>query len=73
MSNLIPQPMSKSTLLLLIADMQEHIEADDSWEGWIEYLMPDNPEEGVDFQVRASYRIGNLEGQGGMRMIGEIP
>lgn len=25
-----------------------------------------------DFQVRASYRIGNLMGQGGVRMIGEM-
>jgi hypothetical protein len=71
MSNLIPHPMSKATLLTLIEDIREHVEADDSWEGWIEYTMPENGE--ADFQVRASYRIGNLGGQGGMRMIGKVP
>lgn len=30
------------------------------------------PDPEGDFMVRASYRIGNLEGQGGVRMIGEM-
>lgn len=28
--------------------------------------------EGTDFVVSAAYRVGNLQGQGGMRMIGEL-
>jgi hypothetical protein len=32
--------------------------------------MTDGPD--TNFRVRASYRIGNSQGQGGMRMIGKI-
>jgi hypothetical protein len=28
--------------------------------------------EGTDFVIRAAYRVGNLQGQGGMRMIGKM-
>jgi hypothetical protein len=28
--------------------------------------------EGTEFVLKAAYRIGNLQGQGGMRMIGEL-
>ena len=76
----IPEPMSKTTLLALLDDIRAHVALDDSFEGFIEYLMPWSEEigdpvtdgEGIDFRVRASYRIGNREGQGGMRMIGRI-
>jgi hypothetical protein len=29
--------------------------------------------EGKDFWVRAVFRVGNSEGQGGVRMVGEVP
>lgn len=92
-----PVPVSKDTLLALLDDIRHHVEADDSFEGSLEYLMP-YPEPcpecrhqppgtlpacvtcggtqeipydaDVDFLLRAAYRIGNSQGQGGMRMIG---
>jgi hypothetical protein len=55
----------------------------DSMEGSIEYLLPPTPDElpdgeghakwaDAEFAVRASYRVGNSMGQGGVRMIGEM-
>lgn len=79
---LIPAGMSKETLTLLLDDIKAHVEAGDSYEGSIEYTMPApaTPEEEVagwpsadaEFWVTAVYRIGNLQGQGGMRMIGTV-
>ena len=72
----MPVGMTKETLLALLDDIRHHVEAGDSMEGSIEYLMPYDEEmeiiEGADFSVRAAYRVGNLQGQGGMRMIGEM-
>jgi hypothetical protein len=76
----IPEPCSKETLLMLLDDIRAHVEADDSFEGFVEYTMPWSEEIGdpmtdgpdTNFRVRASYRIGNSQGQGGMRMIGKI-
>lgn len=70
-----PVPMTKETLLALLDDIRAHVDAGDSMEGSLEYLMPWDEEkneiiEGADFVVRAAYRIGNLQGQGGMRLIG---
>lgn len=50
------------------------IETGDSFEGFIEYLIPDN-EEDIDsnkFAVRARFRVGNSQGQGGLTVIGEL-
>jgi hypothetical protein len=77
----IPQPMTKEQLLVVLDDIRAHVEADDSFEGHLEYLMPwssdigdpetDGPE--IDFRVRAGYRVGNQGGsQGGFRMIGRV-
>jgi hypothetical protein len=74
--------MSLETLAFLLADIREHVIQGDSYEGSIEYLMPgpvppgedENlwPATDADFWVTATYRIGNLQGQGGMRMIGTV-
>lgn len=64
-----PVPMSKDQLLAVLDDIRAHVAANDSFEGSIEYLMPEEPGEGVDFDVRAGYRIGNSVGQGGFRLI----
>lgn len=68
-----PVPMSKETLVVLLDDIKEHVEAGDSFEGFLNYLMPgpDDPDD-AEFMVEARYRIGNLQGQGGMRIIGEV-
>lgn len=80
--NLIPVGMTKETLGFLLADIREHVLEGDSYEGSIEYTMPApaTPEEeragwpsaDAEFWVTAVYRIGNLQGQGGMRMIGTV-
>jgi hypothetical protein len=71
-----PIPMSKVRLLVLLDDIRVRIAADDSYEGSLEYGMPlDESGEIIpdaDFVVRAAYRVGNLQGQGGMRLIGRI-
>jgi hypothetical protein len=67
-------PMTKNNLVSTLRDMADVVEADDSFEGSIEYLMPldEAVPEGTFALVRASYRIGNSMGQGGVRMIGEM-
>ena len=76
----VPEPVSKETLLAVLDDIRHHVEAGDSWEGYVEYTMPWNEEMGdretdgkeIDFRLKAGYRIGNLQGQGGFRMIGKV-
>ena len=68
-----PVPVSRESLLAVLDDIRHHVAHGDSFEGSLEYLMPepgDPPE--VEFRLRAAYRIGNLQGQGGMRMIGSL-
>lgn len=67
--NMKPKFLIKEELLAVLADMITRIEADDSFEGFIEYLIPEEENHVNGFNVRASYRIGNLLGQGGMRMV----
>jgi len=68
----------------LLRDMSERVALGDSFEGSIEYSMPDVPEwaqrgepkpdgwRDPDVLVRAVYRIGNTQGQGGVRIVGSI-
>jgi len=73
MSNLIHQKMSYTDLAQFLRDMAQAVEAGDSFEGNIEYLMPlDNPEPGTAM-VRGVVRIGNRSGQGSVMMIGTVP
>lgn len=70
-----PALLSKEQLSKLLRHMAELVETGDSFEGSLEYLIPDidpEPKEGEDFAVTARFRIGNLDGQGGMRFIGEL-
>jgi hypothetical protein len=66
--------MSKVSLLALLDDIRTHVEAGDSLEGSLEYTMPFDADgeiiENADFVVRAVYRVGNLQGQGSMRLVG---
>jgi hypothetical protein len=70
--------MSQDALAYVLRHMAMCVEQGDSFEGSIEYLMPIPEEEGQEFPegtyalVQASYRIGNLDGQGSVRMIGEM-
>lgn len=88
MSNLIPAPMTRDQLVAVLTDILEHVKSGDSFEGNIEYLMPDEfavengdppagwgkwPTTDCEFWVTGAYRVGNLWGQGGMAMVGEVP
>lgn len=73
MSNLIPLEMSYEQLAALLEDMAHRARVGDSYEGHIEYLMPEEDGGPDKVLVRGAYRIGNTEGQGGMRLIGTVP
>jgi hypothetical protein len=56
-----------------LADMLDRVRSGDSLEGSIEYLVPDmHDPAGAEVMVRTTYRVGNLQGQGGMRIVGTI-
>lgn len=61
--------MSKEQLLAILDDIRARVAEGDSFEGSIEYLMPEPLGLEGDFAVVASYRIGNTMGQGGLRLI----
>lgn len=79
MSN-VPEFLTREQLLLVLDDITQRITAGDSFEGFFEYTLPwdaemGDPETDEDkdgYRVRASYRVGNLQGQGGMRMVGRL-
>jgi hypothetical protein len=71
-----PVGMTVTQFLAVLDDIRDRVAVADSFEGWVEYLMPDSLDNGVRFDVRAGYRVGNSQGQGGFRMIqgdGETP
>lgn len=64
--------MKLEELLALLTDIRDSVLVGDSFEGSIEYLMPGPLGLKGDFAVRASYRIGNRDGQGGLRTVGKL-
>lgn len=67
------EPMTKGQLFALIDDIHERIHEGDSFEGRLIWAIPDPDEDDLPeivARVEACYRIGNRDGQGGMRMIG---
>ena len=64
-----PAELDKEGLIRLLQDVYFGVLTGDSLEGFIEYTIGDAP--GM-FDVRARYRVGNREGQGGHRMVGEF-
>lgn len=69
-----PEPMSLDTLATTLELLAAAVRAGDSLEGHIEWLLPAGPEdtmpEGTDVLVRAGFRTGNRNGQGGFTTIG---
>jgi hypothetical protein len=53
--------VTKAYLLAILDDIRAHVAADDSFEGSLQYLIPEN---GDGFELMASYRVDNLRGQG---------
>lgn len=72
-TKLVPVPMSRNELVAVLEDILAHVKSGDSFEGFLNYLIPgmEAMEQGVEFVVEARYRIGNLQGQGGMRIYGK--
>jgi len=66
-----PVFVTKDELLAIIDDIRARVRHDDSFEGFLNYLMPEENDDPSGFRVEARYRIGNSMGQGGMRMIME--
>lgn len=67
-----PVNMSHEDLLAVLDDIRSRVAQGDSFEGHIEWLLPEDDDAPArSFDVQASYRVGNTMGQGGMRMIGE--
>lgn len=64
-----PVPMSKDQFLAVLDDIRAHVADGDSFEGSLQYTIPEEPGDGIDFDVHAGYRIGNSLGQGGFRLI----
>ena len=68
---LVPVNMSREDLLYIIDDIRAGVGEGDSFEGFLNYLIPDDPDAPADsFDVEARYRVGNLQGQGGMEIVG---
>jgi hypothetical protein len=62
-----PRNITPQDIAILLRDMANAVEALDSFDGSIEYHINDSPE---GMEAIACYRIGNSEGQGGMRTFG---
>jgi hypothetical protein len=62
--------VGKDQLLAILDDIRHRVACGDSYEGFLSYQFPEEPVNGHDFAVYAGYRIGNLQGQGGMRFVG---
>ena len=61
--------MSPVELAVLLREIADSVESGDSLEGSLEYLIPEDGSDGLD--VRASFRTGNRDGQGGIVVIGD--
>lgn len=69
----VPEPMTRTQFLEVLDDIRKRVEAGDSMEGSLEYTFPDVDSEedlSVEFMVLAAYRVGNLQGQGSVRIVG---
>lgn len=63
-----PIRVDKTILVTTLRNVAAHVEADDSAGGFVEYEWSETPGK---YDVRASYRVGNLLGQGGLRILHE--
>lgn len=66
------RPMTKDQLLAILDNVRHLIELEDSWEGLVNWLLPEPGDPpGTYARVEARYRMGNSMGQGGMQIIGD--
>lgn len=66
----VPINISHDELVGILEDILTRVRAGDSFEGHITWSLPVAEDaEPRSFDVITAYRIGNLQGQGGMRML----
>ena len=65
--------MSKDELIEVVKGILSSIEADDSFEGSLNYSCMHPAVTGSEFEVGAMFRVGNSMGQGGMVVIDNLP
>lgn len=61
--------LTRQELLAVIDNMRAVVAIGDSFEGNIHYTCMTEGLEQNEFEVSATYRVGNLDGQGGCRVI----
>ena len=61
--------VTKAQLIALLTDLSTRVASDDSLEGTFTYLLGRDPN---TYEVFGNYRIGNLDGQGGVRIV-DVP
>ena len=66
-------PRTKDQLIELLEYMLTAVRADDSLEGFINYIQPTEQDVPCEFLVQAAFRIGNRMGQGSMILVGTEP
>jgi hypothetical protein len=71
MSDRKPAVVSRDFLAIILEDMAERVRRGDCFGGGIEfhYWEEDSGAKQGEYSALGAYRIGNLEGQGGMRLI----
>jgi len=74
MTGNLPVPITYTALAAILRGMADLVEQGDSFEGSLEYSLSEFDQDlGPDqVMVRAAFRIGNRQGQGGMRIIGTL-
>lgn len=65
-------PQTKDQLVELLEYILAAVRANDSMEGFLSYLMPQDGDEPCDFMVQAAFRTGNRMGQGSMILVQRI-
>lgn len=63
---------SREQLVEMLEEIARKVEVGDSLEGFIEYALPDEGDDPGGYRVRARFRVGNLQGQGGIRIVGQL-
>lgn len=64
--NQVPVTMTREAFLAVLDDLRASIATDDSMEGSLAYEWGDEP--GV-YRVAGALRVGNSQGQGGLRLL----
>jgi len=62
--------LSAEVLSAHLADVAQMVGAGDSFEGYLEYGCMEEGLGPEEFAVRGAYRVGNLDGQGGVVLLG---